>query len=103
MTNKPNKPSKPSKPIDLDDNDLVYNPQKPVDQIDRLMDQAARELGRHVLLRFDPLRTDNLWTVVIDGIRLCDTNQPVTRFLEYVKREKLDQQKSKKKEQNNDR
>lgn len=71
---------------------------------DILLGRMSRALGKHIMIRFDPLRVgdtvytkDNggeseneskdakgAWTVVIDGIRLCDTDQPVTKLVEYV-------------------
>jgi hypothetical protein len=75
--------------------DDIYN-QHEQDMADVFAERVSKKLGQHIMIRFDPLRTQDCWTVVIDGIRLCDTDKPFTRLLAYVKSlesEKLDQQK----------
>jgi hypothetical protein len=41
--------------------------------------------GCHILVRYDPLREKNNFTIVIDRERLCDTDDPVEELMDWYK------------------
>jgi hypothetical protein len=46
-----------------------------------------RFLGKHTSVRYDPEREKNMYTITIDGIRLGDTDDPVSLLYNYCKEE----------------
>ena len=42
-------------------------------------------MGHHVMVRYDPLRERNNFTVTIDGERLCDTDDPTKELMDWYK------------------
>jgi hypothetical protein len=46
--------------------------------------QVLGESGHHVMVRYDPLRETNNFTVVIDNLRIGDTDNPKELLENYM-------------------
>lgn len=46
------------------------------------------EMGHSVMVRFDPLRESDCFTVCFDSERVCDADEPFAALCEYLERKK---------------
>ncbi len=42
------------------------------------------DTGRHVSVRYDPLRKEKSFTVIVDSYRLCDTDDPLQSLRDWL-------------------
>ena len=42
------------------------------------------EMGHHTMVRFDPLRNQHRFTVCLDDIRVCDTDEPFEALCQHL-------------------
>jgi len=48
--------------------------------------QRLGETGHSVMVRYDPLREANCFTITFDSERVCDTDEPFVALCEYLER-----------------
>lgn len=53
------------------------------------LEQLMQRLGEknvHLLIRFDPERDNNKFTIIVNSIRLCDCDNPTKKLQDYYNR-----------------
>lgn len=71
-----------------------------LEQVDAYALRIARKMGKkHVMVRYDPERSVDYFTVVIDGVRICDTDRPLQVLAEEWRKMQVAERKERQKEQ----
>ena len=69
--------------IRFGDSDPCQHYPFPLFTLDELMQQLG-DLGHRTMLRYDPDRVGQCFTLVFDGERVCDTDEPFEALCDYL-------------------